>query len=69
MRVRHNRVKNVGGNGMYVSSSASANTIRDNNFSGNGGIDCVDDSSGPANTWTGNLGDESSPAGLCTAAP
>ena len=66
LKIRHNRVTSQGGSGITFSSDSTGNTIRGNNFSGNAGIDCVDASAGPANTWTGNLGDESSPAGLCT---
>ena len=48
---------------------SSGNTIHNNDFSGNAGTDCVDDSPGPDSTWTNDIGDDSSPSGLCTAAP
>lgn len=66
--VARNRVFNRGGGGIFVNSDSDSNTIRNNDFSGNDDVDCTDNS-GPSNTWTNDLGDESSPAGLCTPAP
>lgn len=64
--VGHNIVGNGNGYGLLASFDASGNTIHDNNFAGNSGTDCDDTSVGPANTWTNDLGDDSSPSGLCT---
>jgi nitrous oxidase accessory protein NosD len=50
------------------------NTIHDNDFRGNHSSDCYDSTAGSGtpgtgNTWTDNLGDDSSPAGICAPAP
>ena len=67
--ISNNTVSGRGGNGIGVGPSTSGNTIHDNDFSGNAATDCVDLSSGPANTWTNDFGDESSPSGICTPKP
>ena len=53
-----------------VTSSSSGLSVHDGDFQGNDGTDCVDHSAGggtagTANTWAGNVGDESDPDGLC----
>ena len=41
--------------------------VEDNDFRGNGGIDCRDNGAdGEEGVWQRNLGDESDPAGLCS---
>jgi len=70
-----NNAKNNGsdarpGGGLYVDSGSSGNTMRSNRASGNYPYDCEDDSSGSgtahtANTWAGNQGNSSLPAGIC----
>lgn len=44
---------------------ALPSTVVDGDFRGNGGFDCYELPTG--NTWTNNLGDDSSPDGLCSA--
>jgi parallel beta-helix repeat protein len=61
----NNLVTGRGGSGMVIDTDSHDNALRENNFSGNDATDCVDDS-GPANTWTDNLGDDSNPSGLCS---
>ncbi len=60
--------------GIHVNSSATLNDIFQNDFRGPSDPDCLDQSSGggtsgTANSWTDNLGDTASPAGICTPAP
>jgi parallel beta-helix repeat protein len=56
--------------GIWVSAAASSNEIFENTFTGNGGIDCVDDGGTPLdNEWSENFGDESNPAGICRQPP
>ena len=68
--VGRNVVTNAAGRGIVVTSSSSGLNVHDGDFQGNDGTDCVDHSAGggtagTANTWTGNVGDESDPDGLC----
>jgi hypothetical protein len=58
-------------NGLYADPDSRNNTFTSNTATGNASFDCEDDStgnktSGTANKWTGNVGNTSSPAGLCT---
>jgi nitrous oxidase accessory protein NosD len=64
--IANNSAKAGGDLGIDVYKTSQNNDIVMNDFRGNSGTDCVDQSAGPANTWTNDLGDESSPAGLCT---
>ena len=56
--------------GIYFGSLTKGNQIRGNTASGNGNLDCEDDSSGSgtagtANTWVGNNGVTDDPNGIC----
>ena len=58
--------------GVSVGPNGSGNNFHDNDFRGNPGTDCYDDSSGggtanTANTWTNNLGNTEFPVGICIA--
>ena len=53
--------------GIDFGVSTSGNEIDGNDLRNNGGIDCLDSSVGPANTWTNNLGNDSSPPGICSS--
>ncbi|MEA2621491.1 MAG: hypothetical protein QOH61_401 [Chloroflexota bacterium] len=72
--VDHNRVTGRGGSGIVLDNGTSLNDVDSNDFSGNVDTDCVDATgnvavAGPVdpidNTWTNDVGDESSPAGIC----
>jgi hypothetical protein len=65
-----NRVRGYDGPGIRVDGDGSANVISDNDFRGNGGIDCVDrttgdGTAGTADLWRRNIGRESDPVGIC----
>jgi nitrous oxidase accessory protein NosD len=69
--IHHNRSVN---NQYGITVLSSDNNLHDNDFRGNYGIDCGDTTTGggtagTANNWNDNLGNTSSPAGLCTADP
>ncbi|HEV2951307.1 MAG TPA: hypothetical protein VGZ51_04295 [Actinomycetota bacterium] len=54
----------------FFGSLTNGNQIRSNTASGNGNLDCEDDSSGSgtsgtANTWTSNNGVTDDPNGIC----
>lgn len=75
MVVADNDVHNQDGIGMHVSIGA-LNNVHDNDFSGNGSTDCVDQTGNVVlaadpidNTWTNDIGDEDIPDGICTPAP
>jgi parallel beta-helix repeat protein len=53
------------GTGIDVNQTSHDDLLIGNDFRNNGGTDCVDHSPGPANTWIDNLGDESTPPGIC----
>jgi hypothetical protein len=53
-------------NGIHFVAATDGGTVTGNTALGNG-VDCKDESTGPKNTWTGNLGVSSQPAGLCGA--
>jgi parallel beta-helix repeat protein len=66
LRIRGNTVRKSLNDGIWVDASKAV-TVRNNSSLGNGGFDCHQtDSTGP-NTWTGNTGLTSKPAGLCAA--
>jgi subtilisin-like proprotein convertase family protein len=67
-RVENNNVSANSGNG--IQANAGGYTFLSNNAKGNTGTDCLDlttgsGTAGTANTWTGNYGLESNPAGIC----
>ena len=73
---RNNTLRNNGvgpdapRDGIYFGSATNGNQIRSNTASGNGNLDCEDDSagsgtSGTANTWTNNNGVTDDPNGIC----
>jgi hypothetical protein len=62
--IGYNVIARMGSAGVSLIGTTNLVTVRGNTLQGNGLIDCLDTSSGP-NVWTGNTGDESSPAGLC----
>ena len=64
--IQDNSAKRGDDMGIEVHASSHDNEIVGNDFRNNGGTDCVDHSSGPANTWSNNLGNESTPSGLCS---
>lgn len=83
MQIRDNVVSGFAGSGIAIgvascpgcgtgaSEGDLAIVIRDNDFRGNRGVDCVDradgsGTSGTANSWVNNLGFESRPAGICS---
>jgi hypothetical protein len=58
------------GNDIGISVGGSGNYFHDNDFRGNLGVDCSDNTSGSgtastANTWTNDLGNVQSPEGIC----
>ena len=60
--------------GVDLDAGSTGNNLHDNDWTGPGANDCEDLSSGggtanTANTWTNNFGGESTPAGICAAAP
>lgn len=73
-RIAANNIEDHASYGIDVSGDptlAGGNDIADNEVRGNAVLDCRDrttgsGSFGTANTWTGNEGSRSSPAGLCT---
>jgi parallel beta-helix repeat protein len=68
--VQSNKASLASVHGIWVSELASSNDILDNDFRGNTGIDCVDQGGTPLdNDWSGNDGDESSPAEICEDVP
>jgi hypothetical protein len=72
IEVAHNRM--AGATAGVIASSSTGNDLHDNDWTGPGPNDCLDNSSGSGtantgNTWTNNYGGESSPAGICTPAP
>ncbi len=70
-----NRVTRSRVEGIYIHGHGTGIRIADNDFAGNRGVDCRGDTAGgggtagTGNTWTGNLGDESSPTGFCSPGP
>jgi nitrous oxidase accessory protein NosD len=69
-----NRVRGSRGDGIVVTDMSRNLRVRDNDFRGSPGTDCNDfttgaGTSGTANTWTDNIGDESRPEGICERAP
>jgi parallel beta-helix repeat protein len=71
--VENNTVKGAGSFGLQAEDDAKGNTFDGNASSGAGTFDCRDESTGAktaqtANTWTGDTGDTSSPAGICAKA-
>ena len=68
-----NQVYENGRGGIFIERATSNNSgllLFDNDAEGNGGYDCEDGTtgsftSGTANTWFNNIGNTSSPAGLC----
>jgi parallel beta-helix repeat protein len=64
--IRANEIHGLGNAGIRLLAAATGNTLIGNDARGNAGTDCMDDPEG--STWTGNLGDESSPVGICTPA-
>jgi nitrous oxidase accessory protein NosD len=73
---RNNTLRNNGvgtfapRDGIFFGSLTKGNQIRSNTASGNGNLDCEDDSSGSgtsgtANTWTSNNGVTDDPNGIC----
>jgi parallel beta-helix repeat protein len=64
--IQNNSAKSGNDMGIEVYKTSQTNQIIGNDFRNNAGTDCIDQSTGPANTWTSNLGDDSSPEGLCS---
>jgi parallel beta-helix repeat protein len=67
---KSNRAISNESEGFIVFPNGANNTFKGNQASSNGGNDCSDSTVGSgtastANTWTGNIGDTSAPAGLC----
>ncbi len=63
--IRLNEIHGLAGNGIRLLAGATGNTLIGNDATGNDGTDCMDDPE--ASTWTDNLGDDASPAGICVA--
>ena len=71
--IENNSINSNDQQGILVLRPSGNNRFNANNARGNGGIDCEDrtapggsGTAGTFNTWTGNLGHESAPAGICT---
>lgn len=64
--IRANEIHGMSLAGIRLYSGVTGNTLIANDARGNGGADCQDDLD--ANGWTDNLGDESSPIGICSPA-
>jgi parallel beta-helix repeat protein len=70
VKIENNKASLASLHGIWVSAAASGTKINESTFTGNGGIDCVDQGGLPLdNTWTFNDGDESNPAGICEDPP
>jgi parallel beta-helix repeat protein len=72
--VRENTVTGGWDRGVALWNDSTNNQLADNDATGNGGIDCQDDSTGTgtagtANAWTGNLGEDADPPGICQPPP
>lgn len=69
--VYKNTVRHADLDGIFFGSASGANLINSNSSLFSGGFDCEDQStggtgtSGTSNTWTHNVGNTSSPSGLC----
>ena len=64
----------AGGVGITVDAESAGSSIHDNTATGNLSVDCQDQSSGAgtagtANTWAGDIGNTSSPQGICAPQP
>jgi hypothetical protein len=57
------------GNEFFDPDSSVGNTIKNNDFRGHGGTDCVDYDDPTDSTWMNNQGDTQNQAGLCSSAP
>ena len=69
-----NTVTNSTVNGIHLEAGVAAAVVSGNTISGSAAVDCQDDSTGggtagTANTWTGNTGTTTQPAGLCSPPP
>ncbi|MDQ3493316.1 MAG: right-handed parallel beta-helix repeat-containing protein [Chloroflexota bacterium] len=70
LEIARNRVTGMAREGIRVGEGSEDLRIHDNDFRGNGGTDCIDDTSGSGtagtdNLWWDNQGDESDPPGIC----
>jgi hypothetical protein len=62
-RIERNVTKGFSNHGIRIGRHSGDHVITENDFRGNVYVDCVDN--GGSNTWTGNLGHESRPPGIC----
>lgn len=70
LEIARNDVTGMARAGIRVGEGSEDLRIHDNDFRGNGGTDCIDDTTGAgtagtANLWRDNQGDESDPPGIC----
>jgi hypothetical protein len=71
-QVLHNRSLTNGSNGIHFAPNTLGGMVTGNTALGNGtdtrssGVDCRDESTGPLNTWTGNVGQTADPRAICS---
>jgi hypothetical protein len=53
--------------GIHFVPATTGGTVTGNTALDNGEFDCRDESTGPANTWTGNIGRTANPPSICAA--
>lgn len=68
--VRNNTTNSNNGDGILFSAETNGNAVQFNRASGNGNLDCEDQSigqgtAGTANKWTANIGTKRTPTGIC----
>jgi Right handed beta helix region len=67
--VSKNKAGHAGLAGLHMAAGTAGVAVTANTALDNTEWDCQDESTGVKNTWTGNLGRTSSPAGLCAPPP
>jgi hypothetical protein len=69
VKVTKNKVTNVKLAGLHMATGTADVVVTANTALDNSKWDCQDESTGVQNSWTGNVGRTSSPAGLCAPPP
>jgi hypothetical protein len=64
--LRNNKVTQSTGYGIGLETNNTGNDVESNYLKKNSVFDCYDNTVGPLNTWTGNLGNTQNQPGLCT---
>ena len=66
-RVLANHSRNNTRFGIHFAPATTGGTVTGNTALDNGQFDCRDESTGLANTWTGNIGRTANPLSICAA--